>query len=541
MDVTPGETLYLYVGEGGDTPQAGWPNGGSGGDQSGTGSGGGGSSDIRIGGNTLNDRLLVAAGGGGGSANFDGDGGSGGADIGAGGTGDGERGGHGGTQTSGGDGGIKGGTGIDGDDGLFGRGGDAADGASSNEDGGGGGGGGWYGGGGGASADDTASSAGGGGGGSNYDEGALTVYTNQRGGNTGDGQIVLEPIPVAPNGVSIDDTTNNSVSLSWNPVGSADGYRVGRSQFSGGGYTFIDDTSNTSSVDISADEGTTYHYIIRAYQGSTDFDSDNSAEVSTTTILPNPENLSVESISEHTVGVSFDLLSSDEDEVRVYRQLDNDAWVQSDFLNPGTETHTYIDLLGGRDYNFKVSAWTPDVESESNVVSAITDIPSVSNKSSQSEAQGEISFSWDSTLDNGNYYLELRRSGESNVLDSDSVVYSQKTYTFDSQIVDGRTYEVSIRSETVEKESDYSTFDASSFLPSILTTEIDYQREGSVRIAWDKRDNNTEGTYQIFRSQSSGLLGERVFEINNLNQTEFFDEQVSPMNGYYYTIRRVTE
>lgn len=63
LTVTPGETLYVYVGEQPATGVTGGYNGGGSGD--GAGKGGGGASDVRQGGNTLNDRKIVGAGAGG--------------------------------------------------------------------------------------------------------------------------------------------------------------------------------------------------------------------------------------------------------------------------------------------------------------------------------------------------------------------------------------------------------------------------------------------------------------------------------------------
>jgi hypothetical protein len=184
--VTPGETLYIYVGGRGGQPAGGFNGGGSGGsDTLGNGGGGGGASDVREGGSALANRIIVAGGGGGksGGGNAGGDGGtpdgttgggsgySGqGATIsagGAGGAGD-ETGGQAGTQAGGGSGG-----------GVFYAG-----------YGGGGGGGGYYGGGGGGDAYDYNGLAGGGGGGSsNTLAGTGASYT--AGVGTGDGEVVI--------------------------------------------------------------------------------------------------------------------------------------------------------------------------------------------------------------------------------------------------------------------------------------------------------------------------------------------------------------
>ncbi|MFY9738224.1 MAG: glycine-rich protein [Candidatus Cybelea sp.] len=162
IPVTPGETLYVFVGGEGSFYSAGYNGGGSGGASAGSspyipGYGGGGASDIRQGGDALNDRVIVA-GGGAGSTYGGGSGGVGGGKIGESGGSSGSGsyasvGGGGGTQKSGGPGGAgpvgscPGGAGASGE---LGQGGDGGGSCFSDEPGGGGGGGGYYGGGGGS-------------------------------------------------------------------------------------------------------------------------------------------------------------------------------------------------------------------------------------------------------------------------------------------------------------------------------------------------------------------------------------------------------
>ncbi|TAG44813.1 MAG: hypothetical protein EAZ30_16805 [Betaproteobacteria bacterium] len=74
LTVTPGETLYIYVGAGGTTSPDGFFNGGGAAGTGNTapsavGGGGGGASDVRQGGNALANRVIVAGGGGGAGGN----------------------------------------------------------------------------------------------------------------------------------------------------------------------------------------------------------------------------------------------------------------------------------------------------------------------------------------------------------------------------------------------------------------------------------------------------------------------------------------
>ncbi|HET6275567.1 MAG TPA: glycine rich domain-containing protein [Candidatus Cybelea sp.] len=212
IPVTPGETLYVFVGGRGASPAGGFNGGGSGGNYTpcvtrSCSFGGGGASDVRQGGDGVNNRILVAGGSGGhGYADFTG--GLGGAKVGGkghGGPAGGQRGraGFGGTKNHGGAGGAGGdGFGNPGSPGALGVGGTGgnADKTSGNHfiNCGGGGGGGYYGGGGGGSGSKGSGSFGGGsggsgGGGSSFVEssaGAVHLYQGWQ-TDTGDGVIVF--------------------------------------------------------------------------------------------------------------------------------------------------------------------------------------------------------------------------------------------------------------------------------------------------------------------------------------------------------------
>lgn len=209
LPVTPGETLYLFVGGAGMGSTGGYNGGGNAPSCGGSeviSAGGGGASDIRQGGTTLSDRTVVAGGGGGASGNGAGpykstaNSGAGGGLIGQSGAID-----YGaapclvpsgGSPTTGGTGGNNScwcSTGLTAQSGSFGLGGSsicapsglstcACDGTGCTS--GGGGGGGHYGGGAGICYS-------GGAGGSSYTAPGATNVVHIQGANNGNGQIVL--------------------------------------------------------------------------------------------------------------------------------------------------------------------------------------------------------------------------------------------------------------------------------------------------------------------------------------------------------------
>jgi hypothetical protein len=212
IPVTPGEKLYVNVGGKGGSVAGGFNGGGNPGITASYdyGNGGGGASDIRAGGHSLKDRIIVAAGGGGEGFGQEYEmsvGGNGGGATGGNGSGEFGEGGSGGSQTQGGAGGAAGGStgsasasgqpGGDGALGVGGSGGNGGVGAHYEGGSGGGGGAGYYGGGGGggSGADRCciAGAGGGGGGGSSYIEPTAIKFHTWTGWKdaTGDGLIVV--------------------------------------------------------------------------------------------------------------------------------------------------------------------------------------------------------------------------------------------------------------------------------------------------------------------------------------------------------------
>lgn len=189
IDVTPGETLGVYVGGVGAPGALGGWNGGGNSRTDTTaarrGGSGGGATDIRRG-TELTDRLVAAGGGGGGGYGSGVGGGSGGENGSDGVAGLVDKEGHGGTQLAGG----AGGTNIyNGGDGSLGQGGATDFGGSNSTYRGGSGGGGYYGGGGGAS-NNTNQNQGGGGGGSSMSTGTDTTIID--GTSSGNGHTFIE-------------------------------------------------------------------------------------------------------------------------------------------------------------------------------------------------------------------------------------------------------------------------------------------------------------------------------------------------------------
>jgi hypothetical protein len=86
-------------------------------------------------------------------------------------------------------------------------------------------------------------------------------------------------LPSAPTALKA-SAGNAQVSLSWSASANASGYNVKRGLASGGPYTLLASSHSTSSTDSSVSNGTTYYYVVSAY--NTAGESGNSNEASAT-------------------------------------------------------------------------------------------------------------------------------------------------------------------------------------------------------------------------------------------------------------------
>jgi len=89
---------------------------------------------------------------------------------------------------------------------------------------------------------------------------------------------LFAPPPATPTGL-VAVAGNGSVALSWSASATASNYFVKRSLTSGGGYTTISTNKSLSFTNTGLTNGTTYYYVVSAFNGS---ESGNSSEVNAT-------------------------------------------------------------------------------------------------------------------------------------------------------------------------------------------------------------------------------------------------------------------
>lgn len=467
-----GSTLYLYVGGSPSGQSGGWPNGGNGGsyDANGTvatANGGAGATGVRLNGTGDADRIIVAGGGGanGAIAHTESDSVANNGDTGAGGQGGGQAGGDASVLSASASGG-GGGTGST----ESGGGGSATGHVNFSPDyesaaAGGGGGGGYQGGGGGGAdvvADDSRSdyAGAGGGGGSSYTGGVTSASTTTGGGKAGDGEVALAWTLNAPSSLTILETGDTYVTVSWSGVTNAHEYEVYYSTSSGVtssdtlGATTSEGTTTATVTGLSTD--TTYYFAVRATDGESY--SGFSNEVSTTTTLAAPASLAVTAHSATTIDLSWNSVSN-ADGYRVYRATSSGGGVLSNYTPIADITTTSYGDTGlntGEQYYYVVTAYNTSSESPgSNEVDQVTDLPAPTGLSSPSQGDTTIGLSWSVNHNYGSQRVEYKLTTDSAWTTATSgLSLATSTYTItgllNGEVYDIRVFAVTEHTETVD-------------------------------------------------------------------------------------------
>lgn len=371
IEITSATALELIVGGTTDNESGGYNHGGAGTviSEGNGGYGGGGSTEIyRINNDNSKTPLMVAGGGGGGamyiftSKTLTVNGGTGGGTQG----GSGEVdvinsifgsiadkykvAATGGSQTAAGTPGYNG------------KAGSGPNGGSASSSGSSGGGGGYYGGGGGGhySGSGGAAALSAGGGGSGYISPELTETSNTNGSRSGDGYICITAQEVknniqTPKNFKASKISGLSVSLSWDAVTSAIGYRLSRN-----GTVIAQNISGTNYNDNNLEGNTTYEYSLIALAQNADENSF-PATLTVTTLDPTlspPENFRATVITGNSVSLSWDAVTN----ATGYRITRNGTVVAQNiadtkFTDTGLSgytqyTYSIIAVLGGKEqYN----------------------------------------------------------------------------------------------------------------------------------------------------------------------------------------------
>jgi len=191
-----------------------------------------------------------------------------------------------------------------------------------------------------------------------------------------------EAIIMPPSGVSA-SLNNSSVSISWTDnSGNEEFFEVEKKLGLCGTYSNMTNTSGTSAVDTSLEEGAIYYYQVlavnSAYSGMPNNGRSSPSQASNpiTITLPAPDELKVDSITSSSINISWRDNSTKETGFIVKRKTSSEtSWSNIATLSANTTTYSDTNFLTGVLYDYKVVAYrsicsTNTYSSDSNIVSA---------------------------------------------------------------------------------------------------------------------------------------------------------------------------
>lgn len=540
LSVTPGETLYLYVGgradDGGNGGAGGWPSGADGvtatntdGSASRTSGGGGGSSDVRQGGNTTGDIVILAGGGGGAGNTYNGtlsgtdSAGDGGAGGGVAEDGQGAYNGSGGT--GGGSGGFTGARGQkDSSDDTIAVAGSGGGGLN------GGGGGGAH-----ALNSDNEIGAAGGGGGDGSVAAVSSASMSTAGGNSGDGQISITYTQQDIT-LSVSQGAEDQLDLSWNDIDGENGYYIYRAQSSGSttsDYTQIADLAagSTTYTDTAPEDGERFYYRVEAYDAN---NANLSNEDSAITVLPAADITSIQNTASGELTVKWEKNDDSTDgSWEVYRSQDGSLGSQV-YSTTDLSITSYSDsgLSSETTYYYTVRRVTDhssaDVQSSGVILAPPTDLM-------VSVSANDATVTWtDNSGSEDGYRVLWRPTGTSTWSESADLSANTESQTV-TNLLDGEEYEftVEVFSSSSSQRSDETPPVATTELPDAQQPTLGNGVEDEISVDWTDVINHGEYNIQYRETSSSTwLAGPTVDEattsatITGLEDGEEYDVRI---------------
>lgn len=344
------------------------------------------------------------------------------------------------------------------------------------------------------------------------------------------------------------------ITVSWNAVPDADGYRIYRKDALDSSWQAVDtvDADTLSCDDSGREAGSTYYYTVVAYReedGVRYWGGYNFAGVTGKALLNAPELISLEG-SENDLTLTWGTVEG-ADGYAVYRKLPSKSWFQIADVGDVT-TFTDTNMLSDMPYQYSVKAYYID-EAGSSVMGSYDTIgllyaPKLAPLTMEAAAEedGAICLSW-KRIEGIQGYTVYRRTQDSSWerittgnLDKDSVGFRDITaqkgihyaYKAEAYIRVGdqeRVYELEAEPEWMK--TDKAVYKTA--MPKIVYLE---QTWNQVHIVWEKAKGAS--SYRVYRRtlDSNGNWGEWKSVKSSVTGTSYLDTPPS-VGEYQYLVQ----
>lgn len=347
----------------------------------------------------------------------------------------------------------------------------------------------------------------------------------------------------APSNASSSTVSGDQIDLSWaDNSDNEGGFEIYRSQDGSTGTSLTTVGANTTSYsDTGLEDGEQYYYTIESY---TEHTSSASGQTNSTTLLPSPSALSLDTSVEGEVTLSWTNNDDSSDgTLEVYRSTDGTLGTSvASFQTLTTTSHTDTDVIwDGEKYYYTIRRSTDHVNSDSTQQSGVTVLPAASNASASTVSGDQIDISWTDNAYNEDGYKIYRSQDGTKGSVVGTVTTSTTSYS-DTGLEDGEKYYYAVDSYTEHTSSSSTSAEAASTtsLPAPSNTSTSTVSADQVDISWTNNDDSSDGNIDVERS-SGGSAWTTAASGLVTTTTSYTDSSVSGGTDYQYRIERNTD
>ena len=279
-----------------------------------------------------------------------------------------------------------------------------------------------------------------------YKDGSKTIWGgfNQTG-------VTKKPVTSAPKLVSVTSSTATNVTVKWETVSGANGYKVMRKADGSKTWSTIGttDSKKLSYTDKKVSCGVKYHYTVRAYRNVSKkpvLGSYNSNGLEIMTIPDRPV-ISVSSANYNKLNVSWSR-SNGATGYKVYRKVVNGTYKLIRNISGGAATGFTDTVECGTEYYYYVTAYVINnkVEYGSFDSEAVKGkaVPQTVKLGSPSTTKGQAKINWSTVPGATGYYVYSKTGNSGYKLIADVKGGNVKSYT-DKNVVSGKKYTYTVK------------------------------------------------------------------------------------------------